>query len=243
MRNEQAQLQSHIITSQDDARHALDEFTYTVAHDLNGPLRRIINFTHLLEKKFQTILDPQAMHYLEIIAENGHMAQARLSGLLQYSRLNATPVTYEAVDCKEIINNCLQQLKADIENRKALIHVSPMPHVAGNCRQLELLFYCLISNALKFCNDHPDISIAAQRGDNGWVFSVCDRGIGIAPEHYDEIFSIFHRLHHDHEYPGNGIGLALAKRIAELHHGDIRVESYPGRGATFYVTLPDHNTI
>ena len=220
------------------ARQSLEEFSYLVAHDLGGPLRRIISFSQLLEEKCGPTLDAQGLHYLEIIAKNGQKAQARLAGLLQYSRLDAASMRYESVDCRQAVNRCLQKLASDIESREALIHVGPLPHIAGDGEQLELLFYCLISNALKFCNDRPDIAIAARHESGSWIFSVRDCGIGIAPKDHEEIFAIFRQLHSDGEYPGAGMGLTLARRIAELHGGEIEVESHPGEGAIFYVILP-----
>jgi light-regulated signal transduction histidine kinase (bacteriophytochrome) len=220
-------------------RHTFEEFTYIVAHDLGAPLRRMVNFTQLLEKKYRPALDEQALHYLDLIAQNGQRAQAHLAGLLQYSRLDATSLSREKVNCKQVIDHCLRQLGADIESREALIHVGPLPQITGDTERLELLFYCLISNALKFCNDRPDIDIRARYEHDSWIFSVRDCGIGIAAERHDEIFDLFCRLHGDSEYPGSGMGLALARRIAELHGGSIEVESHPGEGATFHVLLPD----
>jgi len=239
MREERTHRQFDITPPQDVTRHAFEEFTYLVAHDLGAPLRRIVNFTQLLEQKCRPMLDSQAQHYIERITENGQRAQAHLAALLQYSRLDTIPLAHEPIGCKQVIEHCLHQLKADIENRGALIHVGALPQIMADGERLELLFYCLISNALKFCKEHPDIDISARRERDEWIFSVRDCGIGIAPKDHEEIFGIFHRLHRDDEYPGVGMGLALAKRIAELHGGSIEVESHPDEGATFYVLLPD----
>jgi len=241
MRKERTHCQVEVIPppQEDTTRYAFEKFAYIVAHDLNGPLRRIVNFVQLLEKKYRPVLDLQALHYIDLIADNGRRAQAHLAGLLQYSRLDTVPLTRQKVDCKALVEHCLRQLKAEFENREALIHVGPLPQVTADGERLGLLFYCLISNALKFCKERPDIDISARREHDGWIFSVRDRGIGIAPRDHEAIFDIFRHLHTDNEYPGNGMGLTLAKRIAELHGGSIEVDSHPDDGAAFYVTLPD----
>ncbi len=121
-----------------------------------------------------------------------------------------------------------------------MITHDPMPVVMADPLQLEQVFTNLVSNAIKFRRlDEPlQIHVGARRTDGFWEFSVADNGIGIAPEYFDRIFVIFQRLHTKETYPGTGIGLAIVKRIIDRHGGQIRVESTPGEGSTFFFTLP-----
>lgn len=223
-----------------ETRHAFEEFAYTVAHDLNAPLRSIVNFSRLLEDKYRDALDDKALHYVDLITENGRRAQERLAGLLQYSRLDTEPMHPAQADTADIVARCLAQLREPIEEKQAKICVHPLPRLHADGERLELLFYCLISNALKFSEAAPTIDISAQRMQEAWVFCVRDNGIGIPARDLEVIFHVFHRLHRDEEFPGTGMGLALAQRIVALHGGGIWVESGIGKGSEFYFTLPDH---
>jgi chemotaxis family two-component system sensor kinase Cph1 len=114
-----------------------------------------------------------------------------------------------------------------------------LPTVMADDLQLGQLFQNLIGNAIKFHGEEPPrVHVSARPGGNGWIFSVRDNGIGIAPEYAERIFIIFQRFHSREEYPGTGIGLAVCKKIVERHGGRIWVESELGKGATFYFTLP-----
>jgi light-regulated signal transduction histidine kinase (bacteriophytochrome) len=122
---------------------------------------------------------------------------------------------------------------------RAEVTHDPLPTVQGDAKQLGLVLQNLVGNALKFHGEAPPrIHIAARRDGQHWVFAVRDNGIGIDPKHTERIFGVFQRLHTRREYPGTGIGLAICKKIIERHGGRIWVESEPGRGATFFFTLP-----
>jgi signal transduction histidine kinase len=113
-----------------------------------------------------------------------------------------------------------------------------LPKVYGDSIQLCSLFQNLIGNAIKFSAEQPKVRISAKKQDGWWVFSVKDNGIGIDAEDTGKIFAVFHRLHSKSDYPGTGIGLAICKKIIERHGGRIWVESEPGKGSTFFFTLP-----
>ena len=127
-----------------------------------------------------------------------------------------------------------------IEESGAIIECGELPAVRGDATQLLQLFQNLLANAIKFHRpgEAPRVSLSAQARPEGWRFAVTDNGIGIAAEYFERIFALFQRLHGRTEYPGTGIGLALCKKIVERHGGRIGVESEPGRGSTFWFTLP-----
>jgi len=127
-----------------------------------------------------------------------------------------------------------------IEESGAVITQDPLPMVLGDEVQLIQLFQNLVANAIKFRGQEaPQIHVCAESREQEWVFAIKDNGIGIAPEHQERIFSIFQRLHHRSEYPGTGIGLAICKKIVERHGGRIWMESQPGKGSTFYFSIPE----
>ena len=133
----------------------------------------------------------------------------------------------------------MANLATAIRESGAVITHDPLPSLVADPRQLAQLFQNLIGNALKFCTARsPEIHIGAEAGNDGWTFLVRDNGIGIEPQYRERIFIIFQRLHTRTEYPGTGIGLAICQRIVERHGGRIWVESEPGRGSTFYFTIP-----
>lgn len=138
-----------------------------------------------------------------------------------------------------MMKDVLPNLAAAIQESGAVIRFENLPTVAADRMQLGQLLQNLIGNAIKFRKEKPpEISVKAEPANDFWQFCVSDNGIGIAPEHVESIFSVFHRLHTRAEYPGNGIGLAISKKIVEQYGGKIWVEATPGGGSTFRFTLP-----
>jgi light-regulated signal transduction histidine kinase (bacteriophytochrome) len=131
-------------------------------------------------------------------------------------------------------------LQLAIADAKAEVTHDPLPTVLGDATRLGQVFQNLIGNALKFRGMAvPRIHVSAQRDGQHWRFAVRDNGIGIDPQQAGRLFQVFQRLHTHSEYPGTGIGLAICKRIVELHGGRIWVESQPGEGSIFYFTIKD----
>jgi signal transduction histidine kinase len=129
-------------------------------------------------------------------------------------------------------------LRSQIEKEGAAVTTTELPKLIANPGHLIQIFQNLIGNGLKYRGeDPPRIAVSATKGDEEWIFSVTDNGIGIAPDYHEKIFIPFKRLH-GQQYPGSGVGLAICRRIVERHGGRIWVESEPGRGATFYFSVP-----
>ena len=166
--------------------------------------------------------------------------QSLISGLLEYSRVGTRGKEPELTDSKAALEQAILDLHASIKESGVKITADDLPTVHVDPVQLAQLFQNLIGNAIKFRSDSPpEIHISASRQANDWRFAVADNGIGIEPQYAERIFLIFQRLHTRKKYPGTGIGLAICKKIVERHGGKIWVESKPGRGSTFYFTVPD----
>jgi signal transduction histidine kinase len=218
----------------------LQQFAYVASHDLQEPLRMVAGFTQLLARRTQGRLDEKTSEYMTYILDGVSRMRELINALLEYSRVGTRGQQFEPVSLDSIFQQSLRNLQASVEESGAEVISGPLPEVTGDRIQLTQLLQNLIGNALKFRGvEPPHVRAAAERRDGEWVLSISDNGIGVAPEFADRIFVIFQRLHGPGEYPGTGMGLAIAKKIVERHGGRIWVESEPGRGAAFRFTLPD----
>ncbi len=158
---------------------------------------------------------------------------------MEFSRIGRHGTELQTVDCKAIIEKVTRNLQAAIQESGAVICYDDLPTLLADESQLLQVFQNLIGNAIKFRGaDPPVIRVRASRVAQEWEFTVSDNGIGISPENAETIFVIFKRLHTRAEYPGNGIGLSICKKIIEHHGGKIWVEPGRGQGSTFKFTLP-----
>jgi light-regulated signal transduction histidine kinase (bacteriophytochrome) len=216
----------------------LEQFAYVASHDLQEPLRMVTSYLQLLEQRHAAQLDPGAQEFVGFALDGAKRMQALILDLLAYSRVG-TQAWMEPVDCNQILDRALHNLKVVLDESAAEIVREPLPTLLGDPVLLTQLFQNLIGNAIKFRSAQPPvIRVRAERKGNQWQLSIQDNGIGIAPQDFDRIFVIFQRLHRRDKYPGTGIGLALCKKIVERHGGRIWVESALNRGTTFHFTLP-----
>jgi PAS domain S-box-containing protein len=216
----------------------LEMFAYVASHDLQEPLRAVNSYTQLLARKYQSHLDAKADKYIGYIVEGATRMQQLINDLLEFSRVGTRGKELVPTNCEVILKQVLANLRVAIAESHATITHTPLPTVLGDEIQLIQLLQNLIGNAIKFRREEPPhIHISAARQEKEWLFSVRDNGIGLEPEYFDRIFTIFQRLHSRSEYSGTGIGLAVCKKIVERHGGRIWVESELGVGTTFYFTL------
>jgi PAS domain S-box-containing protein len=221
----------------------LEQFAYVASHDLQEPLRMVTSYAQLLAKRYQGKLDADADEFIGYIVGGASRMYDLINDLLVYSRVNSQAQKIEEADLQDVLERVLNNLRPVIESSGAIITHDPLPTVMANGFQLEQLFQNLISNAVKFRSEQsPRVHVTAKQKRKQWVFSVQDNGIGVDPQHRERIFVIFKRLHSQAEYPGTGIGLAICRKIVERHGGKMWVESQPGKGSTFYFTLPSHPT-
>ena len=218
----------------------LEQFAYVSSHDLQEPLRMVALFTQLLERRYKGKLDEDADDYIKFIVEGAQRMKLLIDDLLSYSRLNTQGNEFGPINMDNVMDNVLSNLHLISEENNAQIIVhEPFPTIIGDESQMRHVFQNLIANGIKFNDkESPKIEISVQEDENGWIFSVSDDGIGIAPEYQAQIFEIFKRLHDREEYPGTGIGLAICQKIIERHGGKIWVESSKGNGSIFYFTIP-----
>ncbi len=220
----------------------LEQFAYITSHDLQEPLRMVASYVQLLARRYKGKLDADADDFIAYAVDGATRMQQMINDLLAYSRVGTRGSGSEPADCEAILDRVLAHLRVAIEESGAVVTHDPLPTVMADVSQLTQLFQNLIGNAIKFHDEEPlRVHISAEQKGNEWVFSVCDNGIGIDPEYANRIFVIFERLH-GKEYPGTGIGLAICKRIIERHRGRIWMESEPGKGSTFYFTIPRSET-
>lgn len=214
-------------------------FAYSVSHDLSAPIRGMVEFSKLLKAEQSGALNDEGKLYLSLIIESGEKLQSMLAGLLKYSQLDIVPNAHSVVPTHQLVNHCQSILKEKIEAASARITIDPLPVLYGNKEQIEQLFCVLMENALLYqsSGNIPAVHIAAQPTAEGNLFTVRDNGIGIPREFHEHIFQPFKRLHSDKEYPGVGIGLALAKKIVDQHAGRIWIENSSDAGTSVQFIL------
>lgn len=235
LRDENRRTQEELARSNRD----LEQFAYVASHDLQEPLRMVAMYTQLLAERYQGQLDALADKYIHYAVDGALRMQALVQDLLAFSRVGRTGIDLQEMETLEVVEIALKNLQGAIEESAAKISRGDLPVIVADRTQMIQLFQNLIGNAVKFHgSDPPQIQITAQREEGGWRFSVQDNGIGIPAKHLDEVFGIFRRLHTRAEYPGNGIGLAICKKIVEQHGGMIWVESQPKKGSDFRFTIP-----
>lgn len=216
----------------------LEQFAYVASHDLQEPLRTTISFVKIFKQQYFGKIDAKSDKYLTYITQASDRMRVLIKDLLDFSRIGNNK-NEEQVDCNIILQDVTADIGKAINESGAEIKAEYLPVVSGYATELKQLFQNLIINAIKFRKKDipPKISITAHQKNDYWRFAFTDNGIGIDQQHNERIFIIFQRLHTRTEYQGSGIGLSHCKKIVELHHGKIWVESTPNKGSTFYFTI------
>lgn len=218
----------------------LKQFAYAASHDLQEPLRVVINYTQLLERRYKEQLDANAGKIIGTAVDGALRMERLLRGLRDYWQVSERQsAALERIDLSDVLEKALLNVQDAVIETGAAIHSSPLPEVYAVETPMMQVFQNLLANALKYRSPerNPEISIGAEQRPNEWVISVTDNGLGIDPQYADQIFGIFKRLHGP-EYAGAGIGLSICHKIIERLGGRIWVESHPGKGSTFRFSLP-----
>jgi light-regulated signal transduction histidine kinase (bacteriophytochrome) len=219
------------------ANEELRQFTSVAAHELQEPVRMMERYTQLLKEDSQGKLGAEGEELADVVVGAARRLRRLIEDLLALTRVEARERRLEAAAIVDLLEQALGNLRETVEETGAAVTRSPLPKIEVEPSQIVQIFHNLIGNALKFRGQEPPkVHVAARREGSEWVFSVRDNGIGIDPAEAEAVFAIFKRLRT--EIPGTGVGLAICKKIVERHGGRIWVESEPGRGSTFYFTIP-----
>ncbi|MCF6149394.1 MAG: sensor histidine kinase [Candidatus Kuenenia sp.] len=243
-----------------DKNKEMEQFLYVASHDLRSPLLNIQGFSKELQKSFDTlrpvldesgipsktkeklaeILEEDIPDALRFILTSSSKMDKLLSGLLRLSRMGNVPLTIRQLDMNKLISNVIETYKYTIKEAKVTFQLEELPPCRGDESQINQVFSNLIDNALKYLDSGKEgvIRISGRKEDGSIVYCLEDNGIGIAKQHQDNIFEIFHRLNPGDNIGGEGLGLTIVHRILNRHNGKIWVESEPGKGSKFFVSLP-----
>ncbi len=221
----------------DESNRDLERFSYTVAHDLKSPLRTIRVMTELFLEKNRSALDKDSLRLLDLVVKDAERMNNLIQEILELAKTSKGDVEIGEVNTQAVVDAALEFLRDQIRENKVSIVVQPLPAVRGNQTLLLRVFLNLIGNAIKYRGDQdPVIQISVSSSEKEYVFAIRDNGMGIDGKYQSRIFQAFQRAHSRGE--GAGIGLAICKQIMDRMHGRIWLESAPGKGSTFYFSLP-----
>lgn len=218
----------------------LEQFAYVASHDLQEPLRMVTSFLTILKRKYSSQLDESAVRYIDFAVDGAFRMRSTILDLLEFSRVGKGEEEKQEIKIDRLVDEVLILQKKSIEESKARIEFENLPVLVSYKVQLIQVFGNLISNAIKYRkpDQNPLIQIRAVDLGTKWKFSISDNGIGFSMAYSEKVFVIFQRLHTRATYPGNGIGLAIVRKVLENLHGKIWVESEENVGTTFHFTIP-----
>jgi signal transduction histidine kinase len=217
----------------------LEAFSYSVSHDLRGPLDAINGFSYLLLTKLAHGLDPQQRELVENIRASSRRMTALIDDLLNLSRVTSSAMRSERVDLSAMARSIIQELSAGEPQRKIQFIAPDQTEVHGDPRLLRVMMDNLLRNSWKYTSHHPSarIEFGAMQEGNKTVYFVKDDGSGFDAKSAERLFQPFQRLHSAAEFPGSGVGLATVRRIVQRHGGDVWAQAAVEKGAAFYFTI------
>ncbi|HEY4370436.1 MAG TPA: MASE4 domain-containing protein [Burkholderiales bacterium] len=226
-----------------EANRELEAFSYSVSHDLRSPLRAIDGYARMLEEDYADKFDEEGGRILGVVRDEALRMGGLVDGLLRYSRTGRLAMSPAEIDTDEIVDNVLAVCGREYDFGKITIERTPLPKVHGDPMLLRQVWENLIGNALKYSArcEHPRIVISGESKDGMHVFRIQDNGVGFDAAYKDKLFGVFQRLHTDDEFPGTGVGLAIAQKVVTRHDGRIWADSIVNEGATFCFSLPAGN--
>jgi signal transduction histidine kinase len=221
----------------------LEEFAYIASHDLQAPLRKIQAFGERLESKYGEELGDRGLDYLDRMSSAGQRMRKLIDDLLNYSRVTTKAKPFERVDLNAVMEDVIADLQVRIEETGGRVEVSDLPTIDADAVQMRRLLQNLVDNALKFHREGepPLVKVYGEVMKdevNICQITVADNGIGFDRKYMEKVFAPFQRLHGQSEYEGTGMGMAICRKIAERHNGQIMADSEPDQGTTFTITLP-----
>ncbi|MEO6181594.1 MAG: ATP-binding protein [Verrucomicrobiota bacterium] len=218
----------------------LEKFTYSVSHDLRAPLRAIEGFSRILLEDYNDKLDEDGRRYLNIIDCSSRKMTHLLDALLMFSRLGRQELKLTRLNMHELVSSVWDELNSQTAPRKIELKLNKIPDALGDVTLMRHIWENLLGNAIKFTakKDRAIIEISGKLKRGQVVYCIKDNGVGFNMKAADKLFGVFQRLHSQEEFDGNGMGLALVRRLVRRHSGDIWGEAEVGEGATFCFHLP-----
>ena len=225
----------------EETNKELEDFVYSVSHDLRAPLRSISGFAEIIDRRHKASLNEEGRHYFDNIVNASRQMGALIDDLLNFSRLGRKAIKLEPIPLDDVLKAAVETLSDPIKETDTRINLpGQMPMILGDLTLSTHIFINLIENAVKYHKPdvalHIDVSFEVKAPHV--IISVADNGIGIAQEYHEKIFNIFQRLHNQSEYPGTGIGLAAVKKAVQMMGGRVWVESELGKGSVFKIKIP-----
>ncbi len=223
-----------------EANDELKAFSYSVSHDLRAPLRAIDGFSRIILEDYHDRLDAEGADLLQRIRKNTQRMAHLIDDLLEFSRISRREMKRDEIDMSALAKSVFQEVTDAEQRRRMRFTVSRMPKASGDTAMIRQVVFNLLSNAVKFSSvrDVPVIKVGGRRKGRELIFYVKDNGVGFDPKYAHKLFGIFQRLHTEEEFEGTGVGLSIARRIINRHGGRMWAEAEPGKGATFYFSLP-----
>lgn len=233
------QEEQHMRAELELALRELDAFSYTVSHDLRAPLRAIDAFLGMIEEDVADVLSEESRHHFNMVRENSVKMNALITGLLAFARLSRQPLARQRVNTSHVAIQARDMVLADVAGGRPEIQISPLPDLDADPLLLLQVFTNLLSNAVKYSSGRsaPLIEVGCEPRDDQDIIFVRDNGVGFRMEYAHRLFGVFQRLHHEHEFEGTGVGLAIVHRIITRHGGNIWATSELDKGACFYFSM------
>ncbi|MGJ4746088.1 ATP-binding protein [Leptospira sp. SA-E8] len=223
------------------ANRELEAFSYSVSHDLRAPIRGIDGFTKIMLEDYSTVLEPEALRLLNVIATNSKFMGQLIDDLLAFYRVSKLEPKSDSINMKHMVSDSIEIINQEYGSRSPIVEISELPPVKGDASMLKQVWLNLISNAYKYSSksQNPFVEIGFLNGEGNRTFFVKDNGVGFDDQYSHKLFKVFQRLHSNEEFAGTGIGLAIVDRIVQRHGGKVWAEGKMGKGATFYFTIPN----
>ena len=217
----------------------MESFSYNVSHDLRAPLRAITGFSSMLVEDHGEQIPREARRLLDRVVKNAEHMEQLIEGLLAFGRLTRQPLSLRRASVRDIVDDVAEELRAGVDKRRLDLRIGPLPDAWADPVLLRQVYANLLSNAIKYSSkaERPRIEVGAIQEGTGTTYYVRDNGAGFDMAYAGKLFGMFQRLHAPAEFEGNGVGLAMVRRIIERHGGEIWAESAPGEGATFWFKL------
>lgn len=238
LKENQAMLEKYI-EELNRSNQELQQFAYVASHDLQEPVRKMLYYSDFLVKNVDKHMNEKGLRYLSNMHASANRMRSLISDVLSYSQINLGESGFKKVDLNKVVKEALQDLEIIISEKHAIIQVQQLPVITADEQMMRQLFENLIGNSLKYskADVSPIINISCKEADDTVEISFADNGIGFDEKYLPQMFALFQRLNRREEFEGTGIGLAICKKIMDIHHGRIWAKGEPGVGATFYVSF------